>query len=193
MGKFLHLWLIKLWQCRPFPLCPFFILLIQEKFQLVEVRYQFIYCPNLSIHMSNCELPQKPLNLDEGKGKCHSTYYSVLIRDPLHELSISFIWPRGKWWVKCSNTCLRKYFLQVLHEWYSTSILNVGYLQSIVLRFGGLWINTSRVPILPLFYILLPSKVWAGHSRLMFLLQKLGGGGEIRKKNSFQDNRELRK
>lgn len=88
------------------------------------------------------------------KGVCHSIYYSVLMWDPLHELCILFIWPRGRRWVKCSNICLRKSFLQDLHEWYCTSVLNA---DSYCSRIWGLWINTSRGPILTSCYVLLPS------------------------------------
>lgn len=113
-----------------------------------------VYLPNLGTHMSNWEVPQKPLNFDEGMGVCHSIYYSVLIWDSLHELCILFIWPRGGRRVKCSNSCLRKSFLQVLHEWYCTSVLNA---DSYCSHIWGLWINTSRGPILTSCYGLLPS------------------------------------
>lgn len=52
------------------------------------------------------------------------------------------------------NICLRKSFLQVLHEWYCTSVLNA---DSYCSHIWGLWISTSRGPILTSCYVLLPS------------------------------------
>lgn len=118
------------------PTVPFHHSTDTGELQLVKVRYQFIYLPNLSTHVKRRSPPKTP---QFGWGKevmpQHITYCSVHIWKPLHKLCILFIWPRGEWWVQCSNTCLRKYFMQVLQEWDSTSILKVGNLQS-VLRFG---------------------------------------------------------
>lgn len=112
---------------------------MQEKLQLVEVRYPFIYLPNFSTCMSNVEVPQKPSNMDERKGKSQSIYYLILIWDPpanfifyLYHLEVS---NRLSVAILVSGNLFCKSYMNGIAN---ISILNVGYLQSIVLRFGGL-------------------------------------------------------
>lgn len=89
--------------------------------------------------MSNVEVPQKPSNMDERKGKSQSIYYLILIWDPpanfifyLYHLEVS---NRLSVAILVSGNLFCKSYMNGIAN---ISILNVGYLQSIVLRFGGL-------------------------------------------------------
>lgn len=130
-----------------------------QKLQLVEVRCLFIYLPNSSTCVSNLEVPQKPSNMDERKRKSQSTYYLIFIWDPpvnfifyLYHLEVN----KGfRVAILVSGNFFCKSYMNGIAN---TLILNVGYLQSIVLKFGGLRINTRIFTILTLLFHSFPSR-----------------------------------